>query len=161
MARALPGEADALVFDGTLDALGTTWTTTEGERGGGSTVTSEIEGSPDPPLIDFGFVELGTTTTAEVTISNVGTAELKVLDLFISMMTILAKLITTSGTFFPIYVSDLPRTANLFFIDTWANNCKIHKKLAQELSGTDLGITQALESRGVCRLNSLKGFGGV
>jgi HYDIN/CFA65/VesB-like, Ig-like domain len=83
VATALPGEADALVFDGQLDAIGTTWSATGGENGGGGTVTSDIQVSPDPPLIDFGFVELGTTTTTEVTISNVGTEDLTVLEVFI------------------------------------------------------------------------------
>jgi len=45
--------------------------------------TPDIAVHPDPPLVDFGFVEVGTTVTTEVTISNAGTGDLTVSDIFL------------------------------------------------------------------------------
>ena len=58
-----------------------------------------------------------------------------------SMLPILSKLIMTSGTFFPVYVTDLLTTSNLVSISMCANYLKIDRKLSRHLTGTYLVIT--------------------
>jgi hypothetical protein len=40
-----------------------------------------------------------------------------------------------SGTFFPVYVTDLLTASDLAFRNTWANHLKNHRKLAQNSTG--------------------------